>query len=69
LLIHIQLFAIPWTIAFQAPVFMEFFRQEYWSELSFPSAGELLNPGIEKVSTALQADSLPSKPPGKPPLG
>ena len=42
---------------------MEFFRQEYWSGLPFPSPGDLPMPGIEP---SLQADSLPSEPPGKP---
>ena len=41
-------------------------RQEYWSGLSFPFPGDLLDPGIEPKSPALQADSLPSEPPGKP---
>ena len=39
--------------------------QEYWSGLSFPSPGDLPNPGIEPGSPALQADILPSEPPGK----
>ena len=39
-------------------------RQEYWTGLLFPSPGDLLNPGIEPTSPALQADSLPSGPPG-----
>jgi len=38
---------------------MGFSRQEYWSELLFPFPGDLLNPGIEPRSPALQADSLP----------
>ena len=42
-----------------------FFRQENWSGLPFPSPGDLPNPGIEPRSPALQADSLPSEPPGK----
>ena len=46
---------------------MEFSMQEYWSGLPFPSPGDLLDPGIELGSPALQADSLPSEPPGKPP--
>ena len=41
---------------------MEFFRQEYWSGLPFPSPGDLPNPGIEPGSAALQADSLPCEP-------
>ena len=44
---------------------MEFFRQEYWSGLLFPSPGDLPDPGIELGSPLLQADSLPSEPPGK----
>ena len=42
-----------------------FSRQEYWSRLPFPSPGDLPDPGIEPGSPALQADSLPSEPPGK----
>jgi len=42
---------------------MEFFRQEYWSGLPLPSAGAILDPGIEPGSPALQADSLLSEPP------
>ena len=55
----------PWTIACQAPLSMEFSRQEYWSGLPFPSPGDLPDPGIEHTSPALQADSLLSEPPGK----
>ena len=44
---------------------MGFSRQEYWSGLPFPSSGDLPNPRTEPGSPALQADSLPSKPPGK----
>ena len=49
-------------IAHQASLSMKFSRQEYWSELPFPSPGDLLDPGIEPmslVSPALQEDSLP----------
>ena len=45
--------ATPWTIALQAPPSMAFSRQEYWSGLSFPSPGDLPNPGIEPGSPAL----------------
>ena len=45
---------------------MGFSRQEYWSGWPFPSSGDLPNPGIELESPALQADSSPSQPPGKP---
>ena len=54
------------TIACQAPLSMEFPRKKYWSGLPFPSSGDLPNPGIKPGSPALQADSLPSKPAGKP---
>ena len=49
-----------------APLSMEFSRQEYWSGLPFPSPEDLPHPGIEPTSPALEADSLPSKPLGKP---
>ena len=58
-------FETPWTVAHQAPLSMGFPRQEYWSELPFPSPGDLSNPGIEPASPALQADSLPTELPGK----
>ena len=64
---RVQLFATPWTVALWAPPSMGFSRQEYWSGLPFPSAGDLPYPGIEPRSPALQADALPSEPPGKPP--
>ena len=51
----------PQTITCQAPLCMGFSRQEYWSELSVPSPGDLPNPGIEPGSPALQADSLPTE--------
>ena len=56
--------ATPWTIAYQAPLSMEFSRQEYWSGLLFPSPGDLPKPGIEPRSSALWADAVPSEPPG-----
>ena len=59
------LFVIPWTVACQAPLFMGFSRQEYWSGLPFPSAGDLPQSGIKPRSPALQKDSLPSEPLGK----
>ena len=46
-------FAIPWTVACQAPLSMGFPRQEYWSGLPFPTPGDLANPGIEPMSPAL----------------
>ena len=62
---HVWLFATPWTIACQAPVSKGFTRQEYWSGLPFPSPGDLPRLGIEPRSPTLQADALPSEPPGK----
>ena len=56
----------PWIVACQAPLSMEFSRQEYWSGLPFPSPGDLPNPGIKPDLPALQADSLPSEPREKP---
>ena len=54
-----------WTISRQAPRSMGFSRQEYWGEWSFPSPGDLPNPGIEHGSAVLQADNLSSEPPEK----
>ena len=59
---RVRLFVTPWTVAYQAPQFMEFSRQEYWIWLPFPSPGDIPNPGIEPVSPTLQADTLPSEP-------
>ena len=64
---HVRLFATPWTVAYQAPLSMEFSRQEYWSGLPFPSPEDLLDPRVKPGSPTLQADALPSEPPGKPP--
>ena len=50
--------ATPWTVTCQAPLFMGFSRQEYWSGLPFPSPGDLPDPAIKPGSPALQADSL-----------
>ena len=61
---HVRLFATPWTVAYQVPPSVGFSRQEYWSGLPFPSPGDLPNPGTEPGSPALQADALPSEPPG-----
>ena len=52
----------------QAPLSMEFSRQEYWSRWPFPSPGDLPGPGIKPRSSALQAGSLMSETPGKPQL-
>ena len=58
---HVWLFAVPWTVAHQALLSMEFSRQEYWSGLPCPSPEDLPHPGTEPRSPALQADSLPSE--------
>ena len=52
-----RLFAIAWTVVYQASLSMEFSRQGYWSGLPFPSSGDLPDPGIEPRSPALQADA------------
>ena len=68
-LTHVQLFATPWTVTYQAPLPMEFSRQEYWRGLPFPPPGDLPDPGIKPTSPAspaFQADSLPSEPSRKP---
>ena len=46
-------FAVPQTVAHQAPLSMGFPRQEYWSGLTFPFPGDLPDPGMEPVSPAL----------------
>ena len=66
---HVQLFVTLWTIAHQAALSMGFSRQEYWSGLLCPPAGDLPNPGPIPKSLSLlhwQVDSLPLAPPGKP---
>ena len=65
---RVRLFATLWTVAMdcnQSSLSMGFSRQEFWSGLPFPSPGDLPDPGIEHESPALQADALPSEPPGK----
>ena len=59
-------FVTPWTVAHQASLSLGFPRQEHWIGLPFLSPGDLPDPRIEPGSPALQADSLPSEPPGKP---
>ena len=50
---RVRLFATPWTVAYQAPLYMGFSRQEYWSGLPFPPPGDLPDPGIEAASPTL----------------
>ena len=54
----------PYGVARQAPLCMEFSRQEYRNGFALPSPGDLPDPGIESGSPTLQADSLPSEPRG-----
>ena len=63
---RVWLFVTPWTVAHQAPLSMEFSRQEHWSGLPCPPPGDLPNPGIKPRSPTLQVVSLPTEPPGKP---
>ena len=58
--------AAPQTVARQAPLSMKFSRQEHWSGLPCPPPGDRSNSGIKPRSPALQTDSLPAEPPGKP---
>ena len=65
LLSRVQLFATPCTVGYQASLSMEFYRQESWSGLPFPSLGDLPDPGIKPRPPTLQADALTSEPRGK----
>ena len=67
LLSPVRLFVTLWTVAHQAPPVLELSTQNYWNGLSFPSPRSLPNPGIKSQTPALQADSFPFEPPGKPP--
>ena len=58
---HVQLFATPWTVALQAPLSIEFSRQEYWSGWPSPSSGDFSDTGIEPWSPALQVGALLSE--------
>ena len=62
---RVRLFVTPWTVACQTPLSMGS-STPHWSGLPFPSPGDLPDPGMEPGSPALQEDSLPSAPPGKP---
>ena len=64
-----QLFVTPWTVARQAPLSMGLSRQEYWSGLPFPPAGDLPDPGTELTSprlvSCIAGGFFTTKPPGK----
>ena len=72
----VRLFVKPWAVACQAPLSMDFSRQEYWSGLPCPPPGDLPDPGIKPRTQGSnpgllcllhwQAGSLPLAPPGKP---
>ena len=59
-------FVIPWTIARQHPLYMGLSGREYWSGLSFPSLGQVPDPGVEPPSSALASRFFTTEPPGKP---
>ena len=64
---HVWLFATPWTVAHQVPLFMQFSRQEYWSKLPFSTPEDLPAPGIElasPASPALAGEFFTTEPPG-----
>ena len=65
LLSCVQLFATPWTVALQAPLFMRFPRQEYWSGFPF-HLGDLPNPETKPESLALAGGFFTTEPPGSP---
>ena len=59
-------FVTLWTVACQAPLSMEFPRQEYWNGLPFPSPGDLPDdPGIELATPALAGGFFTTEPPGR----
>ena len=64
---HMLSHVTPWTAACQAPLSMDFSRQEYWSGLPFPSPGDLPNPGTKSVSPALVGRFFTTEPPWKHP--
>ena len=68
MLSHVQLFVTPWTVACQAPLSMEFPRQEYWSGCHFPSPGDLPDPGTKPTSltsSTLVGGFFTTAPPGR----
>ena len=61
----VRLIVTPWTAVYQTPPSIDFSKQEYWTELPFPSPEDLPDSVIEPRFPSLQADALPSEPPGK----
>ena len=66
---RVRLFSIPWTVACQSSLFMEFSRQEHWSGLPFPSPGDVPNPGIKLAfpGSCIAGRFFITEPPGKRP--
>ena len=62
---YVWFFLTPWTITCQASLFMEFFRQKYWSGLPSPSLGDLPEPGIKPLSPVVAGGLFATVPPGK----
>ena len=68
MLSHVPLFVTQWTVVHQAPLSMEFSRQEYWNKLPFSLPGDLPDPGIEHTSLrspALESRFFTTESPGK----
>ena len=65
---HVRLFVTPWMVACQAPLSVEFSRQEYWSGLPFRPPGDLPDPEIEPTSPTLTGRFFSTEAPGKPGL-
>ena len=68
MLIHIDFFVTPCTVAHQASLSMKFSRQEYWRGVPFPPPGDLSNPGVEPASLAsltLEGRFFTAAPPGE----
>ena len=63
---RVRLSLTPWTIVQQAPLSIEFYRQEYWRRLPFTSPGDLPNPGIKPVPPALAGRFFIAERPGLP---
>ena len=63
---HVRLFATPWTLAREAPLSLEFPRQEYWKGLPFPPPEDLPNGRIKPKSPAVAGGFFTTGPPGKP---
>ena len=69
---HAHFLATPWIVAHQAPLSVEFSRQEYWSGLTFPTPEDFPDPGIKSPSpaaNALAGGFSTTAPPGKPKVG